>query len=94
VEAKFDTSVAIINRYAGRPNGGVIMIHSDGVNKFIDNFAPDGTRESSVRLEPPPTAFFPRNLLYFIRVRFWLRACNITSDTKHRPRSTTQLAAL
>src|SRR5216683_2201486 len=58
VEAEFDTSVAIINRYAVRPGGGVIMIHSDGVNKFIDNFAPDGSRESSVRLERPPTPFF------------------------------------
>ena len=53
VEAQFDTSDAVINRYAVRPNGGVIMIHSDGVNKFIDSFAPDGSRESSVRLEPP-----------------------------------------
>jgi hypothetical protein len=31
VEAEFDTSGAIINRYAVRPDGGVIMIHSDGV---------------------------------------------------------------
>ncbi len=65
VEAEFDTSGAIINRYAVRPGGGVIMIHSDGVNKFIDNFAPDGSRESSVRLERPPTPFFPSQLAVF-----------------------------
>ncbi len=65
VEAKFDTSGAIINRYAVRPNGGVIMIHSNGADKFIDNFAPDGTRESSVPLEPAPTPFFPSQLAVF-----------------------------
>jgi hypothetical protein len=65
VEAEFDTAGAIINRYAVRPDGGVIMIHSDGVTKFIDNFAPDGSRESSVRLESPPTPFFPSQLAVF-----------------------------
>jgi len=65
VEAEFDTSDAIINRYAVRPDGGVMMIHSDGVDKFIDNFAPDGSRETSVRLERPPTPFFPSQLAVF-----------------------------
>ena len=65
MEAQFDTSDAIINRYAVRPDGGVIMIRSDGVDKFIDNFAPDGSRESSVRLERPPTPFFPSQLAVF-----------------------------
>jgi hypothetical protein len=65
VEAQFDTSDAIINRYAVRPNGGVIMIHSDGHDKFIDYFAPDGSRESSVELERPPTPFFPSQLAVF-----------------------------
>ena len=65
VEAKFDTSGALINRYAARPDGGVIMIHSDGSGKFIDNFAPDGTRESSVALERPPVPFFPSQLAVF-----------------------------
>ena len=65
VEAEFDTTGAIINRYAVRPDGGVIMIHSDSRDKFIDNFAPDGSRESSVRLERPPTPFFPSQLAVF-----------------------------
>ena len=65
VEAQFDTSDELINRYAVRPDGGVVMMHSDGKNKFLDNFAPDGTRESSVRLEPPPTPFFPSQLAVF-----------------------------
>ena len=65
VEAEFDTSGALTNRYAVRPDGGVIMIHSDGSTKFIDNFAPDGRRESSVALERPPIPFFPSQLAVF-----------------------------
>jgi hypothetical protein len=65
VEAEFDTSGALINRYAVRPNGGVIMMHTDGRIKFVDNFAPDGTRESSVALERPPDPFFPSQLAVF-----------------------------
>ena len=64
VEAEFDTTGALINRYAARPDGGVIMIHSDG-HLFIDNFAPDGTRESSVPMERPPVPFFPSQLAVF-----------------------------
>jgi len=48
VETKFNSSGELINRYAARPDGAVIMIHSDGSTKLIDNFAPDGTRDSSV----------------------------------------------
>jgi hypothetical protein len=65
VEAKFDTSGALINRYAVRPDGGVIMMHSDGSAKFLDDFGPDGKRETSVRVEPPPTPFFPSQLAMF-----------------------------
>jgi hypothetical protein len=65
VEAQFDTSGALINRYAVRPDGGVIMLHSDGSTKFIDSFAPDGVRESSVGLDRPPTPFFPSQLAVF-----------------------------
>lgn len=65
MEAQFDTSEEIVNRYAVRPDGGVIMMHSDGKNKFLDNFAPGGTRESPVRLETPPTPFFPSQLAVF-----------------------------
>jgi hypothetical protein len=65
VEAQFDTSGALINRYAVRPDAGVIMMHSDGAIKVLDNFAPDGTRESSVRLERRPVPFFPSQLAVF-----------------------------
>jgi hypothetical protein len=64
-EAEFDTSGAFINRYAVRPDGGVVMMHGDGHSKFVDNFAPDGTRGSSVTLERPPTPFFPSQLAVF-----------------------------
>jgi hypothetical protein len=65
VEAEFDTSGGLINRYAVRPDGGVVMMHTDERIKFVDNFAPDGTRESSVALEPPPTPFFPSQIAVF-----------------------------
>jgi hypothetical protein len=64
-EAEFDTSGALINRYAVRPDGGVVMIHLDGTSKVVDNFAPDGTRQSSIALERPPTPFFPSQLAVF-----------------------------
>jgi len=64
VEAEFDTSGALLNRYAVRPDGGVILMHGDEP-KFVDNFAPEGTRESSVQLERPPTPFFPSQLAVF-----------------------------
>jgi hypothetical protein len=41
------------------------MIHSDASGKFIDNFGPDGTRESSVALEHPPIPFFSSQLAVF-----------------------------
>lgn len=65
MEAEFDTTGAFINRYAVRPGGGVIMIHSDGYSKLLDNFGPDGTRDSSVALESPPLPFFPSQLAVF-----------------------------
>jgi hypothetical protein len=64
VEAEFDTTGALINRYAARPDGGVIMIYS-GDAKFVGNFAPDGTRESSVHLQRAPTPFHPDQLAVF-----------------------------
>jgi hypothetical protein len=38
VEAEFDTSGVLINRYAVRPDGDVIMMHLDGAIKVVDNF--------------------------------------------------------
>ena len=65
VEAQFDMSGEMPLRYAMRPDGGAVMFHSDGKYKFLDNFAPDGKHESSVRLEPPPTPFFPSQIAVF-----------------------------
>jgi hypothetical protein len=64
-EAEFETSGALINRYAVRPDGGVIMTRVNEATKIVDNFAPDGARESSVTLERPPTPFFPSQLAVF-----------------------------
>jgi hypothetical protein len=64
LEAEFDTEGALVNIYAVRPNGGVVMLHLDGIT-VIDNFGPDGKRESSVRLERPPTPFFPSQIAVF-----------------------------
>jgi hypothetical protein len=64
-ETEFDTSGALINRYAVRPDGGVIMMRVEEGIKIVDNFAPDGTRGSSIVLERPPTPFFPSQLAVF-----------------------------
>jgi hypothetical protein len=64
-EAEFDTSGELINRYAVRPDGGVIMVRMAEGKKTIDNFGPDGTRESSVYPETPPIPFFPSQLAVF-----------------------------
>jgi hypothetical protein len=64
-EAEFDTSGALINRHAVRPDGGVVMMHLDGTSKVVDNFAPDGTRQWSIALERPPIPFFPDQLAVF-----------------------------
>ncbi len=42
LEAKFDTSGELMNRYAVLPDGGVAMVRLDGKTKVIDNFGPDG----------------------------------------------------
>jgi len=65
LEAEFDTSDELVNKYAVRPNGGVAMVRLDGATKIVDNFAPDGKRESAVRLERPPTPFFPSQIAVF-----------------------------
>jgi hypothetical protein len=41
------------------------MVHVDGATKVVDNFGPDGKHESSVRLERPPTDFFPSQIAVF-----------------------------
>jgi hypothetical protein len=65
LEAEFDTSDELVNIYGMRPNGGAVMIHLDGATKVVDNFGPDGKRESSVRLESPPAPFFPSQIAVF-----------------------------
>ncbi len=65
LEAEFDTAGALVNLYAERPNGGVVMLHMDGAIKVVENFGPDGKRESAVRLESPPTPFFPSQIAVF-----------------------------
>jgi hypothetical protein len=65
LEAEFDTVGAVMNIFAVRPNGGVAMIHVDGAAKVVDNFGPDGKRESSVRLDRPPIPFFPMQIAVF-----------------------------
>jgi hypothetical protein len=54
-----------MNIFAVRPNGGVAMMHLDGGTKVVDNFGPDGKRESPVRLDRPPTPFFPMQIAVF-----------------------------
>ncbi len=65
LEAEFDTEGALMNRYAVRPNGGVAMVHLDRGTTVVDNFGPDGKRESAVRLERPPADFSPMQIAVF-----------------------------
>ena len=65
LEAEFDTSDELVNIYGVRPNGGVAMLHGDAANHVVDNFGPDGKRESAIRLERPPIAFFPSQIAVF-----------------------------
>jgi hypothetical protein len=67
LETEFDTSGELVNIYAARPNGGVAMLHVEdtGTTKVVDNFSPNGTRESAVRLDRPPIPFFPMQIAVF-----------------------------
>jgi len=65
LEAEFDTSDELVNIFGVRPNGGVAMVRLDGATKVVDNFGPEGKRESAVRLERPPTPFFPYQIAVF-----------------------------
>jgi hypothetical protein len=65
LETEFDTSGALTNIFAVRPNGGVAMVHLDGATKVVDNFGPYGRHESTVRLERPAIPFFPSQIAVF-----------------------------
>jgi len=65
LEAEFDTTGALVNIYAVRPDGGVAMVRIDGPTNVVDNFGPDGTRQSTVRLDRPPITFFPAQIAVF-----------------------------
>jgi hypothetical protein len=65
IEAQFDITGTLGNTFAVRPNAGIAAAHIEGKAKVIDNFAPDGTRESQVRLETPPAPFFPMQSAVF-----------------------------
>lgn len=65
LEAEFDSSGELVNVYGVRPNGGAVMSHLDGATMVVDNFGPDGKRESRIRLERPPTPFFPYQIAVF-----------------------------
>jgi len=64
VEVRFDTRDEMLNRFAIRHDGGVVMFRLGG-EKFLDYFSANGSRQSSVRLEVPPTHFFPSQLAVF-----------------------------
>ena len=65
LETEFDTEGALVNIFAVRPNGGVAMLHLDKGTEVVDNFGPDGKRESPVRIERPPEPFFPKQVAVF-----------------------------
>ena len=44
VEAQFDTTGMLTNRFAALPDGGGVMVREEGSSKFVESFAPDGKR--------------------------------------------------
>ncbi len=65
LEAEFDTANAVVNIFAVRPDGGVVMVRADAAKKVIENFGPDGKREADVELDRPPIPFFPNQIAVF-----------------------------
>jgi len=58
------------------------MFHSDEHSRFLDSFGNDGKRESSVRLEPTPTPFFPSQLAVFQSGDIFISSQQIRSPYK------------
>src|SRR5215471_9061600 len=63
IEAQFDSPEMLGNTFGVRPDGGIAALIAPigkggmpylGKTKVVDNFGPDGTRESQVHLETPP----------------------------------------
>jgi len=74
IEAQFDSPEMLGNIFAVRPDGGIAalitLIGKDGrpylgKTEVIDNFGPNGARESQVRLETPPIPIEPMQIAVF-----------------------------
>jgi hypothetical protein len=66
LETQFDTTGFLMQRYAVRPQGGVLLIRVDNFGrKFIENFSGEGVHESTFRVERPPSPFFPNHIAVF-----------------------------
>lgn len=72
IEARFDSPEMLANTFAVRPDAGIAVPHLDGKTKVVDNFGPDGTRDSQVRLETPLISFFPMQIAVFPSHGFFL----------------------
>src|SRR5215469_5349349 len=62
------------NTFGVRPDFGIAVPHLEdrGKTRVIDNFGPDGTRESQVLLETPLIPFFPLQIAVFPSGGFFL----------------------
>lgn len=69
LETEFDTSGAVVNVYAVRPNGGVAMVHLEGAAKVVNDSGPMGSVNRRCGLSVRRQPFFPRKLQYFARAR-------------------------
>src|SRR5215469_8223725 len=81
IEAQFDSPEMLGNTFGVRPDGGIAALIAPigkggmpylGKTKVVDNFGPDGTRESQVHLETPPIPFFPLQIAVFPSGGFFL----------------------
>ena len=91
IEAQFNSNEMLGNIFAVRPDGGiaalVVSIGKGGMQflgktKVIDNFGPDGARESQVRLETPPIPIEPMQIAVFPSGGFFLAGQEYRDEKK------------
>ena len=63
LEATFDTTGALTNRFAVLPSGGIATLRREEKTNLVDYFGPDGRRERTVSLEGP--SFVPLQIAAF-----------------------------
>jgi len=91
IEAQFDSPEMLGNIFAVRPDAGIAVLIAPigkggvpylGKTKVIDNFGPDGARESQVRLETPLIPIHPMQIAVFPSGGFFLAGQQYRANKK------------